>query len=126
MSENQDNTIKKALDAALNTYRETIRRMDEDEWNGILNDMRFSPADPAWPEWDERDNAIREEMDFIESLSDDDENIYITLSYVDDNELNKVTGITATDGNCNVLLDINFIIPIDLDTPILEQFKEAT
>ena len=64
-------------------------------------------------------------MDFIESLDDDDKAVYITLSYVDDNEFNKVTGITATDGSGNILLDMDFIIPIDFDKSILEQIQEA-
>ena len=64
-------------------------------------------------------------MDFIENLDEDDKAVYITLSYVDDNEFNKVTGITATDGSGNVLLDMEFIIPIDLDKEILEQIQEA-
>ena len=68
---------------------------------------------------------IRQEMDFIENLDEDDKAVYITLSYVDDNEFNKVTGITATDGSGNVLLDMDFIIPIDLDKEILEQIQEA-
>ena len=33
---------------------------------------------------------------------------------------------TATDGSGNVLIDLNFIIPIDLEKPILEQLQEAT
>ena len=61
----------------------------------------------------------------IESLNDDEKNVYITLSYVDDNDMNKVTGITATDGNGDVLLDMNFVIPVDLERPILDEIQEG-
>ena len=40
------------------------------------------------------------------------------------NWTSSVTGITATDGSGNVLIDLNFIIPIDLEKPILEQIQE--
>ena len=114
------NTLK----AALESYRKALNSMTTDEWNEILSDLDFNPEDPAWPEWDEKNDGIREEMDFIDSLKDDDNAVYITLSYVDDNDMNKVTGITATDGNGDVLLDMNFIIPVDLEKPILDEIRE--
>ena len=121
MSDTTINTLKAALDS----YRDAISAMTDDEWREVIDDLDFNPADPSWPEWEDKDEEIRREMDFIENLEDDDEAVYITLSYVDDNEFNKVTGITATDGCGNVLLDMDFIIPIDLDKSILEQIQEA-
>ena len=121
MSDTTINTLKTALDS----YRDAISAMTDDEWREVLDDLDFNPADTSWPEWEDKDEEIRREMDFIENLEDDDEAVYITLSYVDDNEFNKVTGITATDGCGNVLLDMDFIIPIDLDKSILEQIQEA-
>ena len=114
------NTLKEALES----YRKTLNSMTADEWNEILSDLDFNPADQAWPDWDEKNDGIREEMDLIESLNDDERNVYITLSYVDDNDMNKVTGITATDGNGDVLLDMNFVIPVDLERPILDEIQE--
>lgn len=121
MSDTTINTLKAALDS----YRDAISAMSDDEWRQIIDDLDFNPADPLWPEWKDKDEGIRREMDFIESLDEDDKAVYITLSYVDDNEFNKVTGITATDGGGNILLDMDFIIPIDLDKEILEQIQEA-
>lgn len=119
-----DTTIT-TLKAALDSYRDALSAMTDDEWCEVLTELEFNPSDHSWPEWEDKDEEIRQELDFIESLADDDQAVYITLSYVDDNEFNKVTGITATDGNGNVLLDMDFIIPIDLDQPILEQIQEA-
>lgn len=121
MSDTTINTLKAALD----TYRDAISAMTDDEWREIIDDLDFNPATDSWPEWEDKDEEIRREMDFIESLDDDDTAVYITLSYVDDNEFNKVTGITATDGSGNILLDMDFIIPIDLDKSILEKIQEA-
>lgn len=112
------------LKDALASYREALNAIPDDEWEGLVSELGFNPEDDAWPHWNDRDEEIREELDFIESLDDDDKTVYITLSYVDDNEENKVTGITATDGSGNVLIDLNFIIPIDLEKPILEQIQE--
>ena len=121
MSDTTINTLKAALD----TYRDAISAMTDDEWREIIDDLDFNPATDSWPEWEDKDEEIRREMDFIESLDDDDTAVYITLSYVDDNEFNKVTGITATDGSGNILLDMDFIIPIDLDKSSLEKIQEA-
>lgn len=121
MAETTINTLKSALE----TYRKALNAMSGDEWNEILSDLNFNPESSAWPEWKDKDEEISAEMDFIENLGNDEETVYITLSYVDDNEANKVTGITATDGNGEVLLDLNFVIPIDLEQPILEQMQEA-
>ena len=119
------NTTIDTLKAALDSYRDAISAMTDDEWREILADLDFNPTDSSWPEWEDKDEEIRREMDFIENLGDDEKVVYITLSYVDDNEFNKVTGITATDGCGNILLDMDFIIPIDLDKSILEQIQEA-
>ena len=119
------NTTIDTLKAALDSYRDAISAMTDDEWREILADLDFNPTDSFWPEWENKDEEIRWEMDFIENLGDDEKAVYITLSYVDDNEFNKVTGITATDGYGNILLDMDFIIPIDLDKSILEQIQEA-
>ena len=119
-----DTTIN-TLKAALDSYREAISAMTDDQWREIIDDLDFNPATDSWPEWEDKDEEIRQEMDFIENLDEGDKAVYITLSYVDDNEFNKVTGITATDGSGNVLLDMDFIIPIDLDKEILEQIQEA-
>lgn len=119
------NTTIDTLKAALDSYRDAISAMTDDEWREILADLDFNPTDSSWPEWEDKDEEIRREMDFIENLGDDEKAVYITLSYVDDNEFNKVTGITATDGYGNILLDMDFIIPIDLDKAILEQIQEA-
>ena len=113
MAEATIDTLKEALDS----YREALNAIPGDEWDSLIAES------DAWPEWENRDEGISAEMDFIESL-DDDKTVYITLSYVDDNEENKVTGITATDGTGKVLIDLNFIIPIDLEKPILEQIQE--
>ena len=121
MAETTIDTLKSALDS----YRKALNAMSDDEWNEILSDLDFSPESPAWPEWTGKDEEISAEMDFIESLANDDEAVYITLSYEDDNESNKVTGITATDGNGDVLIDLNFVVPIDLEKPIIEQIQEA-
>ena len=120
MAETTIDTLKEALAS----YREALNAIQDDEWDSLIADLGFDPESEAWPEWEDRDEGIREELDFIESLDDDDKTVYITLSYVDDNEENKVTGITATDGSGNVLIDLNFIIPIDLEKPILEQIQE--
>ena len=122
MAETTINILKETLDS----YREALNAIPGDEWDNLISELGFSPENEAWPEWADRDEEISAEMDFIESLDDDDKAVYITLSYVDDNEENKVTGITATDGSGNVLIDLNFIIPIDLEKPILEQLQEAT
>ena len=119
------NTTIDTLKAALASYRDAISAMTGDEWREILADLDFNPTDSSWPEWEDKDEEIRREMDLIENLGDDEKVVYITLSYVDDNEFNKVTGITATDGYGNILLDMDFIIPIDLDKSILEQIQEA-
>ena len=121
MAETTIDTLKEALDS----YREALNAIPDDEWDNLISELGFSPENEAWPEWADRDEEISAEIDFIESL-DDDKAVYITLSYVDDNEEYKVTGITATDGSGNVLIDLNFIIPIDLEKPILEQLQEAT
>lgn len=121
MAETTINILKETLDS----YREALNAIPGDEWDNLISELGFSPENEAWPEWADRDEEISAEMDFIESL-DDDKAVYITLSYVDDNEEYKVTGITATDGSGNVLIDLNFIIPIDLEKPILEQLQEAT
>ena len=121
MSDTTINTLKAALDS----YRDAISAMTDDQWREIIDDLDFNPDTDSWPEWEDKDEEIRQEMDFIENLNEDDKAVYITLSYVDDNEFNKVTGITATDGSGNVLLDMDFIIPIDLDKEILEQIQEA-
>ena len=121
MSDTTINTLKAALDS----YRCAISAMTDDQWREIIDDLDFNPATDSWPEWEDKDEEIRQEMDFIENLDEGDKAVYITLSYVDDNEFNKVTGITATDGSGNVLLDMDFIIPIDLDKEILEQIQEA-
>ena len=120
MAETTIDTLKDALAS----YREALNAIPDDEWESIVSELGFNPDDDAWPHWNDRDEGIREELDFIESLDDDDKTVYITLSYVDDNEENKVTGITATDGSGNVLIDLNFIIPIDLEKPILQQIQE--
>ena len=119
-----DTTIN-TLKAALDSYRDAISAMTDDQWRDIIDDLDFNPDTDFWPEWEDKDEEIRQEMDFIENLDVDDKAVYITLSYVDDNEFNKVTGITATDGSGNVLLDMDFIIPIDLDKAILEQIQEV-
>ncbi len=119
MAEATIDTLKEALDS----YREALNAIPGDEWDSLIAELGFDPESDAWPEWENRDEGISAEMDFIESL-DDDKTVYITLSYVDDNEENKVTGITATDGTGKVLIDLNFIIPIDLEKPILEQIQE--
>lgn len=119
-----DTTIN-TLKAALDSYRDAISAMTDDEWREVIDDLDFNPATDSWPEWEDKDEEIRRELDFIESLNGDDSAVYITLSYVDDNEFNKVTGITATDGSGEILLDMDFIIPIDLDKSILEQIQEA-
>jgi len=121
MSDTTINTLKAALDS----YRDAISAMTADQWRDIIDDLDFNPDTDFWPEWEDKDEEIRQEMDFIENLDVDDKAVYITLSYVDDNEFNKVTGITATDGSGNVLLDMDFIIPIDLDKAILEQIQEV-
>jgi hypothetical protein len=121
MSDTTINTLKAALDS----YRDAISAMTDDQWRDIIDDLDFNPDTDFWPEWEDKDEEIRQEMDFIENLDVDDKAVYITLSYVDDNEFNKVTGITATDGYGNILLDMDFIIPIDLDKSILEQIQEA-
>lgn len=121
MSDTTINTLK----AALNSYRDAISAMTDDQWREIIDDLDFNPDTDSWPEWEDKYEEIRQEMDFIENLDEDDKAVYITLSYVDDNEFSKVTGITATDGSGNVLLDMDFIIPIDLDKEILEQIQEA-
>lgn len=121
MSDTTINTLKAALDS----YRDAISTMTDDQWRDIIDDLDFNPDTDFWPEWEDKDEEIRQEMDFIENLDVDDKAVYITLSYVDDNEFNKVTGITATDGSGNVLLDMDFIIPIDLDKAILEQIQEV-
>ena len=121
MSDTTINTLKAALDS----YRDAISAMTDDQWRDIIDDLDFNPDTDFWPEWEDKDEEIRQEMDFIENLDVDDKAVYITLSYVDDNEFNKVTGITATDGSGNVLLDMDFIIPIDLDKAILEQIQEV-
>ena len=115
----------KTLKDALSAYREAIENMTGDEWDEIMGSLPFSPKNDDWTAWDEKDESIRQELDFIDSLSDDDDAVYITLSYVDDNEMNKVTGITATDGNGDVLLDMDFVVPIDLGRSILDQIQEA-
>lgn len=120
MAETTIDTLKEALAS----YREALNAIQDDEWDSLIADLGFDPESEAWPEWEDRDEGISAEMDFIESLDDDDKAVYITLSYVDDNEENKVTGITATDGTGKVLIDIDFIIPIDLEKPILEQLQE--
>ena len=120
MAETTIDTLKEALDS----YREALNAIPDDEWDSLISELGFDPESDAWPEWEDRDEGISAELDFIESLEDDDKTVYITLSYVDDNEENKVTGITATDGSGNVLIDLNFIIPIDLERPILEQIQE--
>ena len=119
-----DTTIN-TLKAALDSYRDAISAMTDDQWREIIDDLDFNPDTDSWPEWEDKYEEIRQEMDFIENLDEDDKAVYITLSYVDDNEFSKVTGITATDGSGNVLLDMDFIIPIDLDKEILEQIQEA-
>ena len=121
MSDTTINTLKAALDS----YRDAISAMTDDQWREIIDDLDFNPDTDSWSEWEDKDEEIRQEMDFIENLDEDDKAVYITLSYVDDNEFSKVTGITATDGSGNVLLDMDFIIPIDLDKEILEQIQEA-
>ena len=121
MSDTTINTLKAALDS----YRDAISAMTDDEWREVIDDLDFNPATDSWPEWEDKDEEIRRELDLIESLNGDDSAVYITLSYVDDNEFNKVTGITATDGSGEILLDMDFIIPIDLDKSILEQIQEA-
>ena len=119
------NTTINTLKAALDSYRDAISAMTDDEWREVIDDLDFNPATDSWPEWEDKDEEIRRELDLIESLNGDDSAVYITLSYVDDNEFNKVTGITATDGSGEILLDMDFIIPIDLDKSILEQIQEA-
>ena len=115
MAETTIDTLKDALAS----YREALNAIPDDEWESLVSELGFNPDDDVWPHWNDRDEGIREELDFIESLDDDDKTVYITLSYVDDNEENKVTGITATDGSVNVLIDLNFIIPINLEKHIL-------
>lgn len=119
------NTTINTLKAALDSYRDAISAMKDDEWREVIDDLDFNPATDSWPEWEDKDEEIRRELDLIESLNGDDSAVYITLSYVDDNEFNKVTGITATDGSGEILLDMDFIIPIDLDKSILEQIQEV-
>ena len=55
MSDTTINTLKAALDS----YRDAISAMTDDEWREILNDLDFDPADNSWPEWEDKDEEIR-------------------------------------------------------------------